>query len=58
MQRLRDAAPTHLQSVAEHFTGRLDAEELAQLGALSAKLVTAPAAGDPPDTACAPVEDC
>lgn len=54
MQRLREAAPTHLRSIAEHFSSRLDAQELELLAALSAKLVPAAVAGDPPDRACAP----
>ena len=39
LARLRAAAPTHLRGVAQHVTDRLTAEELAQLGALMAKLL-------------------
>ncbi len=30
-RRLRDAAPTHLRGVSEHFLDRLSADELASL---------------------------
>ena len=39
LQRLRDAWPTHLRGVAEHVTGKLTADEVAQLTSLLAKLV-------------------
>ena len=39
LQRLRDAWPTHLRGVAEHVTGKLTPDEVAQLAALLAKLV-------------------
>ena len=39
LAKLRAAWPTHLRGVAEHVTGRLTSEEVAQLGALLGKLV-------------------
>lgn len=33
-RRLREASPTHLRGIAEHFLDRFDADELAKLGAL------------------------
>jgi DNA-binding MarR family transcriptional regulator len=33
-RRLREASPTHLRGVAEHFLDRFDADELAKLGAM------------------------
>jgi DNA-binding MarR family transcriptional regulator len=49
LQKLRTAWPTHLRGVAEHVTGRLTEDEVVQLGALLAKLVSdAPL----PDDAC------
>jgi DNA-binding MarR family transcriptional regulator len=38
LDRLRQASPTHLRNVDEHFTSRLTPDELDQLGALMAKL--------------------
>jgi DNA-binding MarR family transcriptional regulator len=38
--RLRAAAPTHLRGVAEHVTGRLNDDEVAQLRHLMGKLMT------------------
>lgn len=39
LNRLRSAAPTHLQGVHEHVTSRLDAQELAALDGLLSKIV-------------------
>jgi DNA-binding MarR family transcriptional regulator len=39
LQRLREAAPTHLRGVEEHMTSRLSDTELAQLATLMARLV-------------------
>ena len=39
LNRLRDAAPTHLRGVAEHVIDRLTTEEVAQLKALMDKLL-------------------
>ena len=33
-RRLREASPTHLRGVAEHFLDRFDADELGKLGAM------------------------
>lgn len=41
LNRLREAAPTHLQGVAEHVIDRLTADEVAQLKALMDKLLVA-----------------
>ncbi len=51
LARLRDAWPTHLRGVAEHVTGRLDADEVAQLAVLLGKLVDGPEE-TPPADAC------
>jgi DNA-binding MarR family transcriptional regulator len=37
--RLREASPTHLRSIAEHVTSRLDAADLAELERLMGKLI-------------------
>lgn len=39
LERLRDAWPTHLRGVAQHVTGRLTAQETAQLSAILGKLI-------------------
>lgn len=39
LARLREAWSTHLKGVVEHMTGRLDEDEIVQLGALLSKLV-------------------
>lgn len=55
LQRLREAAPTHLGSITEHFTQRLTPAELAQLASLTAKLTPAATATDPSfEGGCAP----
>jgi DNA-binding MarR family transcriptional regulator len=54
LQRLRDAAPTHLRGVAEHVTSRLTAEELDQLQALMLKLGDGP--HEPPAAGCGEAE--
>jgi DNA-binding MarR family transcriptional regulator len=49
LDRLRKASPTHLRSIAEHVTGRLGEDDMAQLAKLMTKLM--------PDVAQAAV-DC
>lgn len=49
LQRLRQASPTHLRSIAEHVTGRLSADEMQQLAALMAKLMPDT---EPPPSEC------
>jgi DNA-binding MarR family transcriptional regulator len=39
-RRLREASPTHLRGIAEHFLDRFDADELAELGALLNRVAT------------------
>lgn len=39
LARLREAAPTHLRSITEHVTSRLDAGEMAALAGLMTKLM-------------------
>src|SRR6266536_4323192 len=38
-EALRAAAPVHLRGIAEHFTGRLDEDDLRALGAIVGKLI-------------------
>ena len=46
LRRLRDASPTHLRGIAEHFLDRLSAEELRAIeGALERVASTGPARG-------------
>lgn len=39
LQRLREASPTHLRSISEHVTGRLDARDMVELERLMTKLM-------------------
>jgi DNA-binding MarR family transcriptional regulator len=39
LDRLRNAAPTHLAGVARHFVDRLDPDELSAMGRISRRLV-------------------
>jgi DNA-binding MarR family transcriptional regulator len=48
LERLRQASPTHLRSISEHVTSRLDERDLAELAALMSKLMPEPDCG----TAC------
>jgi DNA-binding MarR family transcriptional regulator len=48
---LATAGPVHLRGIAEHFTGRLDGDDLRALAAILAKLVDE---ARPPAAACDP----
>jgi DNA-binding MarR family transcriptional regulator len=54
LERLRTAAPTHLQGVSEHVTSRLTAVEVDQLKALMLKLTDGP--HEPPAGGCGAAE--
>ncbi len=56
LDRLREAAPTHLAGIQEHVTSRLNPAELDQLGRLLRKLLPESDAV-PMGGGCAPAED-
>jgi DNA-binding MarR family transcriptional regulator len=54
LARLRAAAPTHLRGIAEHVTGRLTPDEVAELTRLMTTLLTGPV--EPPADGCGAAE--
>jgi DNA-binding MarR family transcriptional regulator len=54
LDRLREAAPTHLRGVSEHVTSRLTPDEVETLSVLLGKIVTD--AGGPPAGGCGAAE--